>query len=339
MNASGLHNPEGLVFVFSPQGGQWQGMGRRLYDEEQVFQETVGKCDFEIRRHLGWSLVAELTGCQDNYRLHDDPARIQPALTTIQIALGALLRSFGVEPAAVAGLRMGEVAAAHFAGVFSLADALKIVCCQARLTARKQRKGSMAFVNLDLDRARGFINHGNDTVAIAVELNPEVSVLSGEAQAIESVLGVMRRSNIDCGMVPVGFAFHSPEVAILKDEFFASLMDVQPGEGRIPVYSAVAGDLKNGRAFGVDHWWSIMSGPALFASTVKRLLRHGHKTFVEIGPHPMLLDSIQKTAHADGQEVATIGLLYRDSDDHMLFTEAVRAVTTSRNKAEENKNI
>jgi len=123
-------------------------------------------------------------------------------------------------------------------------------------------------------------------------------------------------------------------VCVLQEEFLRLIGGVKPNLGEIPMYSAVAGDLKDGRELSVEHWWNIMSGPASFAGLVRSLLRDGHRIFVEVGPHPLLTDSIQKTALSAGLAVSTFGLMYRNHDDHAVFNETLQTLEAMQNQVE-----
>ncbi|MGH7735254.1 MAG: acyltransferase domain-containing protein, partial [Gemmatimonadales bacterium] len=151
----GSHRPA-VTFVFSGQGSQWYGMGQRLLAEEPVFREALTACDRAMSPYLGESLLAELSAGQDNSRLADIGV-VQPAIFAVQVALAALWRSWGVEPAAVVGHSLGEVAAAHIAGVLSLQDAARVVCARARLLRRARGSGAMIAAEVSLVEAQELI--------------------------------------------------------------------------------------------------------------------------------------------------------------------------------------
>ncbi len=114
------------VFVFSGQGPQWYAMGRQLYKEEPVYKQTVDQIDRMLQEHAEWSLVEELQKPEESSRV-SETAIAQPAIFALQVALARLWESWGVRPAAVVGHSVGEVAAAHIAGVLTLKDAVKVL--------------------------------------------------------------------------------------------------------------------------------------------------------------------------------------------------------------------
>src|SRR5262249_46004048 len=134
-----------VTFVFSGQGGQWWGMGRELLRQEPVFRRAIERCDEILRRHADWSLLAELSADESQSRL-DRTEIAQPALVALQVALAELWQSWGVQPAAVLGHSVGEIAAAAVAGVLSWDDALRLVFHRGRLMQRASGRGRMVSV-------------------------------------------------------------------------------------------------------------------------------------------------------------------------------------------------
>src|SRR5262249_14915737 len=116
-----------VVFVFPGQGSQWPGMARELLATEVAFRSAMEGCDAAIRAEAGWSLLDVLQRDDAELR-HDDIDIVQPTLFAVQVALAALWRTWGVDPSAVIGHSMGEVAAAHVAGALTLADAVAVIC-------------------------------------------------------------------------------------------------------------------------------------------------------------------------------------------------------------------
>lgn len=132
-----------VAFVFSGQGSQWFGMGRGLMEQEPVFWTALEQCDEVLRRYASWSLLAELTADELQSRL-DDTEIAQPVIFALQVALTAQWRSWGIEPDAVIGHGLGEVAAAHIAGILSLKDAVRLVFLRGRLIQRANGQAKMS---------------------------------------------------------------------------------------------------------------------------------------------------------------------------------------------------
>ena len=301
-------------------------MGQKLYDEEPTFRETILACDEEVRRQLGWSLAEEFTRNKKDYRLHRVEGHIQPAATALQMALAALFSERGIEPAAVAGLSMGEVAAVHLAGVFDLSDSIRVVSGQSKVTESKMRPGRMAYVGLGAREVRTLASEYSGGVAVAVELSRSTTVVSGEAGALGGFLALLGKKGVRFGLVNVGFAFHGPEVSALRPRFIAQLQGLRLNPESVPVYSSVSGRRQAGQGFDDGYWWRVMSEPALFSTLVYNLLQDGYRTFVEFGPHPMLTQSILEEAKSIKKEVVVFSTMRRDGDERLVLEETLRSL-------------
>ena len=168
----------GPVWVFSGYGSQWVGMGRHLLAEEPAFAAAVEKTDAQLGAECGLSLYDHLASGGDLDRLEVS----QPVLFGLQVALAELWRSYGVEPAAVIGHSLGEVAAAVCAGALDLSDAARIVTVRARLLGRL-RGGAMAVVDVD-DSELEALERDFPGVHVAVHSSPGQKVVTGEEEAV-----------------------------------------------------------------------------------------------------------------------------------------------------------
>ena len=185
------HRQPKLAFVFSGQGGQWYGMGRELLKHEPVFYKAIERIDHVIQEHFSWSLMDELCAERSVSRL-DEIDVVQPALFAIQVALAGLWQSWGIKPDAVVGHSMGEVAAAHVAGILSLEDAIQIVCCRSQLLKQLRGQGSMMATELSPDQAKEILKGYDNDIAVAVINSPASTVLSGNPGNNEKGHGFLR---------------------------------------------------------------------------------------------------------------------------------------------------
>ena len=304
-------------------------MGLQLYRQIPVFRRVIEACSEVVADRLGWPLVEEFSGGRGGLDFHRHADRIQPAVTALQIALTEIFFEQGLRPAAVGGLSMGEPAACYAARILCLKDAMTIACCQASLTRQTLRPGRLAMVNLSvsglkhhLERLRNEVTGTGSQPAparhrfsIAAELSPTLTVISGEESQILQIVSGLEAHSIRCGMVPIHFGFHSPEVLPLLEPFRQLLAPFEVREGSIPVYSSVTGKVQEGAGFHRDYWWRIFRDRARFLSASKSMLRAGHRVFLEIGPHPTLLGPITETAVSMGCQIRTISSMQRDSDE------------------------
>ncbi|HLL56194.1 MAG TPA: thioester reductase domain-containing protein [Myxococcaceae bacterium] len=303
--SSGVRRPgrqRKVVFVFPGQGSQWAGMGKQLLETEPVFRGALERCDRRMRGYLGGSIIEEVLAPPEKSRL-DEIGIVQPALFAIEVALAALWQSWGVDPDAVVGHSMGEVAAAHVAGALSLADAAQIICKRSALMRQVAGKGAMAAVDLTLEEARAEIAGVEDKVSIGVSNGPQSTVLSGDPTVLNEILARLQKRGIFCRPIKVTVASHSPQMDPLKDEFFASMKGLSPKVAEVPFCSTVVRafgkEAMDGLELNAEYWWQNLRNPVLFFDAIQMLLRSGHDIFLEMSPHPILaMPLTQSIAHA-----------------------------------------
>jgi acyl transferase domain-containing protein/acyl carrier protein len=318
-----------LAFVFSGQGSQWFGMGRTLLHDEAVFREAIERCELALRPHADWSLIAELAGTDAAQSRLNEVDVIQPALFAVQVALAALWRSWGIEPDAVVGHSMGEVAAACVAGALSLEDAALIICKRSSLVKRTIGQGAMASVELSIEDARSAIAGYEDRVSIAVSTSPASTVLSGEPEAVAEILEQLKGRDVFCKMVKVDFASHSPQMDPLRGELLHALEEVQPQLASVPIYSTVLDTVAGGPELDATYWARNLREPVLFSSSVQRLIEDGYDSFLEISAHPVLLSGIQQGLHHSGKEGDALASIRREEDERTAMLRSLGVLYSS----------
>jgi acyl transferase domain-containing protein/NADPH:quinone reductase-like Zn-dependent oxidoreductase/NAD(P)-dependent dehydrogenase (short-subunit alcohol dehydrogenase family)/acyl carrier protein len=308
---SGTRPP--VVFIFPGQGSQWTGMGRQLLAQEPVFRTALEECEEALRPFVDWSLLEQLAADEDapGYLL-DRIDVIQPTLIALDIALARLWRSWGIEPDAVVGHSMGEVAAAHVAGALSLEDAMRVIAERSRLLRRVSGRGAMAVVELPREAAETALAGYEDRVSIAASNSPRSTILSGDVAALESILATLERQDVFCRLVNVDVASHSAQVDPLRDDLLAALRGIEPRPTRVPFFSTVLDRPLDGTELGPDYWQHNLRQPVLFTETVQQLLRGGHEIFLEVSPHPVLLPAVQQTIQHAGSPAIALGSLRRN---------------------------
>ncbi|MFF7952484.1 beta-ketoacyl synthase N-terminal-like domain-containing protein [Streptomyces griseorubiginosus] len=290
----------GPVWVFSGYGSQWAGMGRRLLAEEPAFAAAVEKLDAEC----GLSLYERLaSGCA-----LDRLEVAQPVLFGLQVALAELWRSYGVEPAAVIGHSLGEVAAAVCAGALDVSEGARIVAVRARLLSGLQG-GAMAVVDLE-DGELGLLERDFPGVHVAVHSSPGQKVVTGEEPAVARFVRWLEGQGRAARSMRVVGAGHSPQVDSLLPELTASLADVGGRAPLVPVYSTVLDDPRGDSVFDAAHWAANLRRPVRLDRAVTAAAADGHSVFVEISPHPVLARAVTDSAPG----ALALGTLRRDAD-------------------------
>jgi acyl transferase domain-containing protein/acyl carrier protein len=305
----------GLVFVFPGQGAQWIGMGRQLFAQEPVFRETLLRCEEALHSHVSWSLSEVLAQDAPAPSLQEIDV-IQPALFAIQVSLAALWRSWGVEPDAVIGHSMGEVAAAHVAGALSITDAASIICRRSRLLRQIVGQGAMAVVGLSLDHAQKALQDYADRLSIAASNSPRSTVLSGDPEALKALMEALTRQNIFCSLVKVDVASHSQQVEPLRADLLEALTGVQPRAGTVPIYSTVLEQILDGHELDANYWVKNLREPVQFWGAIQHALNNSLNIFLEISPHPILLPAIEQGLQQSEQTGAVLPSLKREENEH-----------------------
>ena len=321
------HRQPKLAFVFSGQGGQWYGMGRELLKQEPVFYKAIERIDHVIQKNFSWSLMNELCAERSVSRL-DEIDVVQPALFAIQVALAELWQSWGIKPDAVIGHSMGEVASAHIAGILSLEDAIQIVCSRSQLLKKLRGKGSMMVTELSPAQAKEVLNGYDREIAIAVFNSPSSTVLSGDTETINKVKDSLDRQNLFCKLVNVDVASHSPQIDLLRADMYKALEGLDPQPASLPIYSTVTGAKANDLNFNADYWIDNLRKPVLFSDAIGQLLDDGYSTFIEIGPHPVLLSSIQQSLQSRSREVSLLPSLRREEPERQILFGSLGALYT-----------
>lgn len=317
--------PPKLVMVFSGQGSQWAGMGRQLLGEEPVFRAKVDECDALLAPLLGWSVRAELTAAAESSRLAETEVA-QPALFTLQVALAALLESWGVVPDAVIGHSIGEVAAAHVCGALPLAEAARLVSLRGKIMQRATGLGKMAWIALPAKEVAAVIAGRESQVGIGAVNDPASTVLSGEGESLDEVVASLSERGIQCRPLRVNYAFHSPQMTALAAELAGTLGEVERRRTSLPMYSAVTGAAVDGLSLDAEYWRRNVRDPVQFAAAVQSAYEGGGRLFLEVGPHPVLTANLQQCLSGGKDEAHVVFTLRRDGDDHRSILAALGGV-------------
>lgn len=325
---SGRHftgNRPKLAFVFSGQGPQWWAMGRQLMNEEQVFRTTLEHCDALLAQHGEWSLLEELTADESVSRI--GTTRIaQPAIFAIQVALAALWRSWGIEPDAVVGHSVGEVAAAYVAGVLSFDDAARVIFHRGRCMESASSLGRMLAVGLPEKEAERLLDGCGDLVSLAAINSPSSITLSGDAEVLDAMAARLQKEQVFCRFLRVNHAFHSPQMDPIREELLDSLKGLSIRPPQVPIYSTVTGCEASGSAFDADYWWQNVRRTVRFCPAIHSLMDRGYGVFLEISPHPVLSSSISESFIHRGEKGTVLPSLRRREEERAVMLGALASL-------------
>ncbi|MEU3877285.1 type I polyketide synthase [Streptomyces sp. NPDC029704] len=337
--ATGVAAQATTAFLLAGQGAQRAGAGRALHRTHPVFAAAFDEVCTELDRHLAPHVehpladVALAEPGTPEAALLDRTVYTQAALFAVEVALHRLLASWGVTPRFLAGHSIGEVAAAHVAGVFDLSDAARLVAARGSLMQALPEGGAMVAVEATEEEITSSLAGLGDRCALAAVNGPASVVVSGDEDAVTAVAAQWEARGRRTKRLRVSHAFHSPHMDGMLDAFRRVAESITFHAPRIPLVSTLTGALADADELcSAAYWVRQVREPVRFHDAVRTLEAAGVTAYAELGPGAVLTPMVQDCLTPDAPDTpaeaapALVPLLRADRPEPRALAEAVAAL-------------
>ncbi len=317
-----------VAFVYSGNGAQWIGMGLRLMAESPAFADILAELDARMQPIADFSLLAVLQATGEASRL-DDTVVAQPLLFAIQVAITRLLKAQGIEPQAVAGHSVGEVAAAWACGALDLDAAIRVIVARSRAQGETRGTGRMAAVGLSVEAMQAVMAELGEALDITIAgiNSPKNLTLSGSLADLERVQSHLAPKGVFFRLLDLDYAFHSRQMDPIRVPLLTSLAGLEPRVAAGTAFvSTVTGGALDANQLGAEYWWRNVREPVRFSEAIATLGELGCRSFIEIGPHAILQRYIGECLQAAEIKGRVLPTLRKEADGwNTLVETALRA--------------
>ncbi|GAM27561.1 hypothetical protein SAMD00019534_107370 [Acytostelium subglobosum LB1] len=320
-DASNQFDKKKIAFVCSGQGQQWISMGKELFEGNAVFRSQFIRCSSLFQALSGWSLIDKLFDPRNTEAIHDTWLA-QPSIFAVQVGIAAVLKEAGVRPSSIIGHSLGEVVAAHIAGMLTLEDSIKLMWTRSHLQNKTTGTGKMCIVVSSKDDILALADrYGLAGQIVIAGNNSSKSVgISGSNAAMETFMNIMKDEHVAFKPIRINAGFHSYLMDTIKDEFFKLFPNITLSCPKVPFYSTTTGQLidsSNYQTLGVNYWWSNLRETVMFKEALTELMnREEMDCFLEISAHPIISYFVNHMIRERSTNHVILSTMSRDASNH-----------------------
>lgn len=299
-NAFKMNN---IVFLFTGQGSIYRNIGKEYYESSPVFKKALDICDQKFREILNISILDAVYGEDDN--VLQKAVYSQPVIFSIEYALTRIWDSLGIKAMSVVGHSIGEYAAACYAGVLNLDDAIKMIAYRGQIMDSVNIDGKMAGVLTSAETVRKAIREsGCQNVFIAAVNAPQNVTISGLREEVDRVIEkIQEKQRVFVDKLNITHPFHSVLMKEYCGGYYEKIKDIQYSKGKVDIISSITGDLKDERTFGdVNYWTNHLCNTVDFYKAIETAKEYGGNIFIEIGGDATLC-GLANQCLLDGEEL------------------------------------
>jgi acyl transferase domain-containing protein len=260
-------------------------MGGDLLGVDSAFTETIAACDEIVGPRLGWTCAAMIE--RADTEILATIVGLQTMLFTVEVGLAAMWRARGLRCDAVAGTSLGEIAAAHVAGILTLDDALSIVLARSQLLESIGPEGGTVVINVDASESAALLDGLGGSAWISGFNGPGTTSFSGLDPALEELIRRGEERGVYTARVRIQYPAHSPLLMPLAEPLRTAIAGLQPRAGDTPFYSALTAGVVAGQDLTPDYWVRNLIDPVRGKDLLSALLHDRFDVIVEVTPHPI----------------------------------------------------
>lgn len=299
-------------------------MGGDLLRVDSAFTETIAACDEIVGPRLGWTCAAKIE--QADTEILATIVGLQTMLFAVEVGLAAMWRARGLRCDAVAGTSLGEIAAAHVAGILGLDEALSIVLARSQLLESIGPAGGTVVINVDASESASLLDGLGSSAWISGYNGPGTTSFSGLDEALDELIRRGEALGVYTARVRIQYPAHSPLLVPLAEPLRAAIARIRPRVGHTPFYSALTAGVVAGPDLTPEYWVRNLIDPVRGSDLLGALLHDQFDLIVEVTPHPIFAKPTNDAIAAHRSTARHVATLRRSQPAGDMIAAAVAAI-------------